>query len=58
MKKNINDPTTVEARILTYSTLVAAPPAAVRVPRADRSDPGLSGGLRELKNAPAERTQV
>ena len=27
-------------------------------PRADRSEPGLSGGLRELNNAPVERKQV
>ena len=28
------------------------------VPRADQGDPGLSGGLRELNNAPVERRQV
>ena len=44
------------------SITARAPPAAVRVsptfPRADHSNPGLSGGLRELNNASGECSQV
>ena len=48
------DSVTVAARDPTDSMLVRRQQLCV-FPQADRSDPGLSGGLRELNNAPMER---